>query len=263
MARLGARSVTCYNLVMSIYERYAEVYDRSGQIAFSLKMIPYLQELQRRHVPPGRVMLDLACGTGTVALSYAQQGWEVYAVDASEAMLAQAKRKARDSGVCPVFSLQDMRCFVLPRRVSLITCLYDSLNYMLSLSDLRQVLERVAAALEPGGLFMADMNTIEMLEHVWDNNVFFVEGESLAIVMQSHYVEDTRLSSVQVIGFVKQSDGRYERFEELHTESAFERAEIVAAAERAGMHVEADYVCFGFEPAREETHRIMWIARKD
>ena len=247
---------------MAIYQRYADVYDRSGQIAFSLKMIPYLQELQQRHVPPGRVVLDLACGTGTVALGFAQQGWETYAIDGSPAMLAQAKSKALESGVRPVFSQQDMRCFVLPRAVSLVTCLYDSLNYMLSLAELRQVMQGVAAALQPGGLFMGDMNTPEMLEHVWGDNTFFAEGESLAMIMQSRYVHETRLSTLQVVGFVRQSDGRYERFEELHTEASFEQAQIRAVMENVGLHVEASYECFGFEPAAEETHRIMWVARK-
>jgi ubiquinone/menaquinone biosynthesis C-methylase UbiE len=247
---------------MAIYQRYADVYDQSGQVAFSLKMIPYLQELLQRHVPPGRAVLDLACGTGTVALGFAQQGWDVYGVDGSAAMLAQAESKALESGLRPLFSQQDMRCFAVARAVSLITCLYDSLNYMLSLSDLRQVLQRVAAALRPGGLFMADMNTLEMLEHVWGDNTYFVEGESLTIVMQSRYVQETRLSTVQVVGFVRQADGRYERFEELHTETAYEQGQIRDVMESAGLRVEASYECFGFEPATETTHRIMWVARK-
>ncbi len=247
---------------MVIYQRYADVYDRSGQIAFSLKMIPYLQELQQRHVPPGRVMLDLACGTGTIALAFALQGWETYAIDGSAAMLAQARRKALESGAAPVFSQQDMRCFVLPRPVSLITCLYDSLNYMLSLADLGLVIQRVAAGLQPGGLFMGDMNTLEALEHVWDDNTFFVEGESLAIVMQSQYAQETRLSTVQVVGFVRQNDGRYERFDEQHVETSFEQAQIQDVMESSGLRVEASYQCFGLEPATEETQRIMWVARK-
>jgi ubiquinone/menaquinone biosynthesis C-methylase UbiE len=247
---------------MAIYQRYADVYDQSGQVAFSLKMIPYLQELLQRHAPPGRAVLDLACGTGTVALGFAQQGWEVYGVDGSAAMLAQAERKALETGLRPLFSQQDMRCFGLPRAVSLITCLYDSLNYMLSLNDLQQVLQRVAVALRPGGLLMADMNTLEMLEHVWGDNTFFVEGESLSIVMQSRYVQDTRLSMVQVVGFVRQADERYERFEELHTETAYEQVQIRDVIESAGLRVEASYACFGLEPATEETHRIMWVARK-
>jgi len=247
---------------MCIYGQYALVYDASGQITFSIRMIPYLDDLLQRHPAPGRSMLDLACGTGTVALGFAQQGWEVYAVDASSAMLDQARDKAEQTGCRLTFSQQDMRRFVLPHRVTLITCLYDSLNYMLALSDLRSVLRRVTAALVPDGVFMGDMNTKETLEHVWGNNVFFVENDDLALVLRSGYDQQTSLSTVHIVGFVRQDNGTYSRFDEHHTEVAYEEAEVRAAFDAAGLHVEAAYECFGFDPPDEGTCRIMWVARK-
>jgi len=251
-----------YNPRMSIYDQYALVYDASGQISFSIKMIPYLDELIQRHLPPGRSMLDLACGTGTVALGFAQQGWEVYALDASSAMLAQARAKAEQTGCEVAFSRQDMRSFVLPHPVTLITCLYDSLNYMLTLSDLRDVFLHAAAALVPDGVFMGDMNTQQTLEHVWGNKTFFVENDDLALVMRSGYDGATRLSTVHIVGFLRQENGTYSRFDEHHTEIAYEEGEVRSALEAADLHVEAAYECFSFDLAREKTRRIMWIARK-
>ena len=155
--------------------RYAEVYDDSGQITFTIKMIPSpsqprqsgmeylrdgvpnLQDLLSGHLVPGRSMLDLACGTGTVAFSFAQQGWEVYGVDGSAGMLEQARRKAQDMEGPVALSQQDMRHFVLSHPVGLVNCLYDSLNYVLTLADLRQAFRRVRAALVPGGLFLGDL----------------------------------------------------------------------------------------------------------
>jgi SAM-dependent methyltransferase len=247
---------------MAIYDHYAQVYDDSGQIAFSIKMIPYLDGLLQRHPAPLRSMLDLACGTGTVALSFAQQGWEVYGVDASSGMLDQARQKAQQTGHGLTLSQQDMRHFVLPHPVSLVTCLYDSLNYMLTMADLQQVLRRVAATLLPGGVFMADMNTQVTLEQVWGNNTFFVEREDLALVLRSGYEPETRLSTVHIIGFVRQADGRYSRFDEHHAEIAYEEEEVHAALEAAGLQAEASYKCFLFEPTDTETRRIMWVARK-
>lgn len=247
---------------MSIYDQYALVYDESGQIGFSLQMIPYLDALLRRHPVPGRTMLDLACGTGTVALAFAQQNWEVYGVDASANMLSQAQHKADQTQKNIILSQQDMRRFVLPHPVALVTCLYDSLNYMLTLTDLQQVFERVAAALVSDGLFVADMNTCHALEHVWGNSTFFVENKHLAIVMDSAYEATSRLSNVHIVGFVEQSDGLYLRFDEYHTETAYEHHEIEAAFESAGLKLEAAYECFAFQPPDAETARIMWVARK-
>jgi SAM-dependent methyltransferase len=247
---------------MSIYGRYAEIYDRSGQIAFGLRMIPYLDEVLQRHPVSGRSLLDLACGTGTVALSFARQGWEVYGVDGSASMLAQARHKAQETNLLLALSQQDMRSFRLPHRVALVTCLYDSLNYMLTLDDLSQVFQRVSEVLLPGGLFLGDMNTQEMIEHDWDNNTFFVDGHDLAVVLQSEYDPQTRIGTVHLVGFEQQADVLYSRFDEEHAEIAYSDSATQAALEGAGLRVEAAYQCFGFAPPDAETRRILWVARK-
>jgi SAM-dependent methyltransferase len=247
---------------MGIYERYAAIYDRSGQIAFSLRMIPYLDEVLQRHPASGRSLLDLACGTGTVALSFARQGWEVYGVDGSASMLAEARRKGEQTALPLAVSQQDMRSFRLPHPVALVTCLYDSLNYMLTLDDLRQVFRHVSEALLPGGLFLGDMNTQKMIEHDWDDNTFFVDGHDLAVVLQSEYDPQTRIGTVHLVGFEQLADGLYSRFDEEHAEIAYLDSATQAALEGAGLRVEAAYQCFGFAPPDAETRRILWVARK-
>lgn len=247
---------------MAIYDQYAKVYDDSGQITFSIKMIPYLQDLVERHPVPARSMLDLACGTGTVALSFAHQGWEVFAVDASEGMLQQAKLKAAQSGQIVTLSQQDMREFATPHPVALVTCLYDSLNYMLTAADLSRVFRHISTALLPGGIFLGDMNTQITLEEVWGNNTFFVENGEMTLILRSRYEDTSGLSTVHIVGFLRQANGLYERFDEHHTEVAHEKHEVEEALVEAGLQVEAAYTCFDFAPVDASTRRIMWVARK-
>src|SRR5688572_13640084 len=94
-----------------IYHTYAALYDRSGQIRFSVLMQIYLPEVLAQHQAPGKRMLDLACGTGTLALMQAEAGWEVIGLDASPAMLAEARRKQAAAGVDVTFVAGDMRSF--------------------------------------------------------------------------------------------------------------------------------------------------------
>ena len=77
-----------------IYHEYAPFYDGSGQIRFAVLMGQYLEELLARHPVAGRRALDVACGTGTLALLLADAGWKVVGLDSSQAMLAQARAKA-------------------------------------------------------------------------------------------------------------------------------------------------------------------------
>ncbi len=246
---------------MGIYERYAEIYDRSGQIGFSLRMIPHLLELLERRGFQGETMLDLACGTGTVALAFAQRGWRVYGVDASAAMLAQARQKAAETGLAPLLSQQDMRAFALPEPVDLITCLFDSLNYLLAIEDLRQTFTRVAAHLKPGGLFICDMNTIWALQEIWDHHTYFQDGDDLSVVMQSEYAEEAHIVAVKVVAFVARA-GLYERIEETHLERGYHERTVTAAMERAGLAVLDHYEAFTFDPPNSRTPRILWVATR-
>lgn len=246
---------------MSIYERYAEIYDRSGQIGFSLRTIPYLQQILERRGFEGRTMLDLACGTGTIALAFAQQGWRVYGVDASPAMLAQARAKAAEAGASLLLSQQDMRSFVLPEPVDLVTCLFDSLNYLVAVEDLQMTFARVAAHLRPGGLFICDMNTIWALREIWDHNTYFQDGDDLSIVMQSEYSDEAHIVAVKVVAFVRR-DGLYERIEETHVERGYPERSVSAAMERAGLTVLERYEAFAFNPPNSRSPRIMWLATR-
>ena len=246
---------------MSIYERYAEIYDRSGQIGFSLRTIPYLQEILERRSFEGHTMLDLACGTGTIALAFARQGWRVYGVDASAAMLAQARAKAEEASVEVLWSQQDMRSFILPEQVDLATCLFDSLNYLLAVEELQMTFARVVAHLRPGGLFICDMNTIWALREIWDHNTYFQDGDDLSIIMQSEYSEEAHIAAVKVVAFVRRN-GLYERIEETHVERGYPERSVSAAMERAGLEVLDCYEAFTFDPPNSRSPRLVWVATR-
>jgi len=247
---------------LGIYERYAGIYDQSGQIGFSLRMIPYLWQVLERYGFQGDTVLDLACGTGTMALAMAQRGWRTYGVDGSAAMLAQARRKAEETGLPLLLSQQDMRSFTLPERVDLITCFFDTLNYMLTPEDLQQVFSRVAQYLKTGGLFVGDMNTLYALAEIWDHNTYFSETVEASVIMQSEYDEEPHIATVHLIAFARQEDGRYERLEEIHKERAYPEVTVAAALRRAGLQVLDRFECFGFQPPTSRSPRILWVATR-
>jgi hypothetical protein len=114
----------------------------------------------------------------------------------------------------------------------------------------------------PGGLFLGDMNTQVTLEEIWGNNTFFLDREEMALILRSGYEVDTRLSTVHIVGFTKRPDGMYERFDEHHTEIAYEPDQVRAALEDAGLRLEAAYECFLLSAPNARSRRIMWVARK-
>ncbi|GAB4197144.1 MAG: class I SAM-dependent methyltransferase [Roseiflexaceae bacterium] len=256
---------------MTIYHQYAPFYDANGQLRFTLLMGHYLGELLGHHPVHGRRVLDLACGTGTLALLLAGQGWDVVGLDAAEPMLVQARAKAAalDTPGRAAFVSGDMRALpegagtpgLRPGSFDLVTCIYDSLNYLLAEADLVACFAGVARMLRPGGLFVADMNTRHFLEHDW-GTCTVEEQPGFVQVAQSHFDPQTGCSVMVLTGFAGDDKHGYTRFDETHIERAYPEEQVSALLEASGLHVEATYDCFTFQPVYTQSQRIAWVARR-
>lgn len=86
------------------------------------------EHVLRAILPRVKSVCDLACGTGTTALSLARQGITTYAVDLSPDMCRLARSKTVHVDIPMRVLRQDMRTFRLPEAVDLIICLYPRRN---------------------------------------------------------------------------------------------------------------------------------------
>lgn len=249
-----------------IYDTYATVYDGSGQVRFALLMAQYIDQLLHKHPITGHQALDLACGTGTLALILADKGWEVLGVDASPAMLAQARAKASQATVSGSVQfvqgdMRDSTPVVSSATYSLVTCTYDSLNYLHTEADLAACFASVAYALVPGGLFVGDMNTHRFLAHDW--GIYEVQEQHGYIqVGQSQFDPVQATSTMRLTGFIGDDEHGYTRFDEVHVERAYPNETVTTLIEQTGLTLEAAYECFTTDPPMDTTQRIAWIARK-
>ena len=254
-----------YNTAMA-YERYAAVYDGSGQVRFALLTAMYIEELLIEHPLNGRRLIDIACGTGTLALVMAAEGWEVLGLDSATGMLTQAEAKRQEAELSGrvAFMEADMRALAahLPAEIfDLATCTYDSLNHLLEEQDLLAAFQGAAHVLRPGGLYIADMNTRYFLEHVWGRHEI-LEQRGYVQVDQSYFVAETSTLTMALTGFLGDDQQGYERFDELYRERAYPIETINLLLEQAGLLVEGCYESFTTLAPQAETHRIFWVARK-
>ncbi|HUI57110.1 MAG TPA: class I SAM-dependent methyltransferase [Bryobacteraceae bacterium] len=170
-----------------------------------------------RILPRVKTACDLACGTGTTAVTLARRGIQMYAVDVSPVMCRLAREKAARARL-PVRVLRaDMRHFRLPEGVDLITCEYDAVNHLPHRADLRMVAKSVARALRPGGYFLFDVNNSLGFERYWSGAVW-IEKPGLAVVMRNAHNREADRAWSDVEWFIR--DGmrwrrRHERVEEV------------------------------------------------
>ena len=134
---------------MSWDERFAERYDEWA--AAMTADVPFYAGLAREADGP---LVELAVGNGRVAIPVARAtGRPVIGIDASPAMLAQARARAAEAGVELDLREGDMRDLALEEPAALVYCPFRGLLHLPTWADRRRTFERVAAALRPGGRF--------------------------------------------------------------------------------------------------------------
>ena len=133
-----------YTALAGHYDRLTFDVDYKGWAAFAQKMF-------RKHHIPGKLILELACGTGSLSYELAQRGFDMISSDISPDMLSVAREKCAGLEHMPMFICQDMTRIDLYGGVSGCVCGLDSVNYVTDIRGLRRMFRRVSTFLEPGG----------------------------------------------------------------------------------------------------------------
>ena len=150
---------------MGSYEFLAGCYDELTYDVGYSAWADYIEAHFRKRGLPGKTVLDLACGTGSLTRELALRGYEMIGVDRSPEMLSEAAEKNRDAGeVPPIFLCQSMDKLDLYGTIDACVCCLDSVNYVTDPKQLRKAFQRVYLFLMPGGLFLFDINTPSKLQ---------------------------------------------------------------------------------------------------
>ena len=245
---------------MDAYKNLAASYDRlTNDVDYAATVDFYFETLRRENLHP-RTAVDLACGTGSVAVLLAQRGLSVIGVDLSEDMLTAAMDKAADLDVLPMFICQPLQALRLPRGVDLAVCALDSLDYITDPQDCAEAIRRVYKVLNPGGIFIFDVNTPEKLRAM-DGQVFLDEDDDVYCVWRGEFDEGSNICSYGMDLFQRQGSVWHRSFEE-HREYAYSQEQLTQYLKDAGFtHIEV-YADREFCAPREGEQRIYFKARK-
>ena len=245
---------------MDAYHALAVSYDRlTNDVPYADVVEFYKQILQKEGLQP-RTAVDLACGTGSVALLLAQEGLKVTAVDMSEEMLCVAAQKAQEQSLQIQFACQRLQDLRLPRGVDLAVCALDSLDYILDPQDCQMAIKRIYKALNPGGCFIFDVNTPEKLKAM-DGQVFLDEDEDVYCVWRGEFDKETNICSYGMDLFQRQGTLWQRSFEE-HREYAYSQQQLTEYLRDAGFTDIEVYADRRFEAPGPQEQRIYFKARK-
>ena len=213
------------------------------------------------------LVLDLACGTGSMTLELAARGYDMIGADMSGEMLTEAMDKAYDKGIEGVLFLkQDMRCFELYGTVGAIVCCLDSVNYLTEDGDLEKCFKCAHNYLDPDGLFIFDVNTPYKFENVYGSNHYIFEdknsfGENAYCGWQNEYDRESKLCNFYLSVFTEEEDGRFSRADEVQTERCYSEEELIESLEKSGFEVLGFFGDFAFSKPESNCERWYIAAR--
>ena len=245
---------------MNAYHNLAASYDRlTNDVDYGAIVAFYHEILAREKVRP-RTVVDLACGTGSVALLLAEIGYGVTGVDMSEEMLTVAFQRAMEQEKKPMFVCQLLQQLHLPRAVDMAVCALDGLDYILDPADCKKAIQRVYKALNPGGIFIFDVNTPEKLQAM-DGQIFLDEDDDVYCIWRGEFDQESNICSYGMDLFQRQGDLWHRSFEE-HREYAYSIAELKEYLKAAGFTHIRVYADGKLEAPREGEQRVYFSARK-
>ena len=246
-----------------MYTEFSQVYDRFMDNVDYEKWTEFIEKIWGKHGLEPALVLDLACGTGNFTIPLSEKGYDMIGIDSSGEMLAVAREK-EPAGSGILFLEQDMREFELYGTVDACICMVDGLNYLLEEDELLEVFKLVKNYLNPGGIFLFDMNTIYKFKEIMGENRFCDIDESAAIIWENYYDEDENINEYYVTVFAEESEsGFYKRYEETHYQKGYEMGKVKELINEAGLEILNIYGSMEFETYSEVCEKMFFAVRKN
>ncbi len=245
---------------MDAYTGFAKVYDLFMDDIPYEKWCDYVTGLLKEHGVEKGLVLDLGCGTGKLTRMLAGRGYDMIGVDCSGEMLELAAQQNEDGRI--LYLQQDMREFELYGTVRAIVSICDSMNYLMEYEELVQVLRLANNYLDPGGIFIFDMNTPYKYREVLGEQTIAENREEGSFIWENYFDEEQGINEYDLTLFIREEDGRYQKYEETHFQRAYDQQTIKKAIEEAGLKLAAIYEVCEREAPKEDSEGMYFVVEE-
>lgn len=219
---------------MNSYSELAGCYDIFMEDTPYERWLDYVLNRFDRYGMPGKLVLDLGCGTGTFTQMLSDKGFDMIGVDVSDEMLNKALEKRDETGSDILYLLQDMREFELYGTVGGVVSVCDSINYLLEDEDVVQTFRLVNNYLDPGGIFIFDFNTLYKYRDVIGDTTIAENREDYSFIWDNFFHEEERINEYEVTIFSREGE-LFRKSVETHFQRGYTVDEMKRFVEEAGM----------------------------
>ncbi len=241
------------------YTSFAEFYDALTQNIDYEEIAGYYNRLNEKFGGLKGILLDLACGTGSLSVIFSRMGYDVIGTDISPEMLSIAVGKEHEGIEYLCQSMTELDMF---GTIDGTVCSLDSINHLADISEVRETFERVSLFSNKGALFMFDVNTPYKHEHILADNTFVYDTDEVYCVWQNEYQGEGRTDIYLDFFAEDKESGMYDRFSDDFSEIAFPTEIIRELLVNAGFEVCACYEYLTENEPTEESEKLTFVARK-
>ena len=245
---------------MSSYASFSLFYDRlTENIDYSTRAA-YFNSIIKKYGNGENLLLDLACGTGSLSAAMSKLGYDVIGTDASADMLSVAMEKEHDN---IIYLCQPMHRLDMYGTMDVAVCALDSINHETDMSRVAKAFERVSLFLNDGGLFIFDVNSEYKHEFVLGDNTFIYDLDDVYCIWQNKYDKQKKQTQINLDFFSTENGTDYLRFDEQFSERVYTHAQIMEFIENAGLSFVSMYEGDSFLQPKEDTQRIVYVTKKN
>lgn len=248
-----------------VYSAFAEIYDQVMRDVDYDSWTQYVIDLAKKFRVKVHTILDLACGTGGHSLRMAQRGYRVTGVDISNSMLELAREKTGQAELEIVYHqspIQAISGLQLPTDFDLITCLYDSLNYILDEEDVIECFEEAYKHNRIGGLFIFDVTTEYNLIKNFSGFTFSENFDGASYIWENKYSIESKICTSKVTIF-QNINGHYAKYIEDHLQKVYSTAWITEQLRITGYDVIGEFRNMSQMPANPKCERVHFVCQKN
>ncbi len=245
---------------MSSYKYFASYYDILTSNIPYLKRGEYFNAIINRNGKHDGILLDLACGTGSLSEVMATLGYDVIGVDSSYEMLSEAMNKRYESGHDIMYLCQDMTEIDLYGTIDICICALDSINHVCDTKAVQTIFNKVSLFLHPEGLFIFDVNTTYKHNEILANNTFIYDYDEVYCVWQNT-LADNNIIDINLDLFCKNDDESYTKLTEQFSERAYTHEEILRFINNTNLKLVDFYADDTFDKPNETSQRIIYVVK--
>ncbi len=223
----------------------------------------YIDEIILQHKPKAQKLLELACGTGTIALSLEELDcYEITATDGSPDMIRIAQKKAAQVNSEITFKTADFLNIDLPESFDVVYMVFDSLNYLHNEDDILKLHSEVKKVLKPGGIFIYDFTTPRNSRKA----IRYLNNENRHLKGKFRYERQSRydgknqihtnIFQIELMNKHGESAGSYE---EIHHQRIYTFEEIKSIVKKTDFTILQAYDGFELKSATNKSLRITMV----